>query len=311
MAKPIVTEITSDAQWHELRAKNIGASEVAALFDQSPWITRFTLWHQKAGRIPYNSPEGDMRMNIGKRIEPFIAELVADSLNLDLWRSKAYYEQPAERIGCTLDFSFDDPEFGPAIVETKNVDWLQFKQNWGETRPPLMYQFQMQHQFAVTGRRRGVLAAFVGGNELKLYDVKPDEKVIAEIRRRAFDFWGTIDSNNSPEPTGTADEVDLFKELFPDVKDGKPITLDSHEVAQACHDHEWSSAQLRMGKEGKDRATAIILNAMEDNGHAIAPGYRIKLSRTPNKHGTITQRLTVKADDTGVMVKPDDVRPFG
>jgi predicted phage-related endonuclease len=33
------------------RASVVGASEVAALFDASPWLTKFELWHRKAGNI--------------------------------------------------------------------------------------------------------------------------------------------------------------------------------------------------------------------------------------------------------------------
>jgi predicted phage-related endonuclease len=35
----------------KFRAEHVGASEVAALFDCSPYLTCFELWHRKAGNI--------------------------------------------------------------------------------------------------------------------------------------------------------------------------------------------------------------------------------------------------------------------
>lgn len=39
------------------RASVVGASEVAALFDESPYLTAFELWHRKQGTI--DTPEFD------------------------------------------------------------------------------------------------------------------------------------------------------------------------------------------------------------------------------------------------------------
>lgn len=307
--KPVVTEITSDEQWHELRAGYVGGSEVAALFDASPWLTKFTLWHKKAGKVQFEDA-GDSRMDWGKRLEPVIAQAVADELNLDHWHARAYWGLPDLKLGCTLDYSFEDPEHGQAIIECKNVDWLIFKNEWGESRPPLKYQFQVQAQLAVTGRKRAVLAAFVGGNSLHLYDIKPDLEVIEEIKARAAAFWKSVADNNPPAPTGTEEELSIFARLYPDLKNEPPITLDHHTVQQACADLLWSQAQTRMGKEGADKAKAVILNAMGNSGRALAPGYRIKVTRSKNKTGSTTTRFTVKEEDTGIMVAPEDVRPF-
>lgn len=307
--RPVVTEIVSDAMWHELRAKYVGGSEVAALFDASPWLTKFSLWHRKAGKVQFED-EGDSRMDWGRRLEPVIAQAVADELNLDHWHARAYWALPDIGLGCTLDFSFEDPELGPAIIETKNVDWLVFKSEFGESRPPMKYQFQVQAQLAVTGRKRAVLAAFVGGNALHLYDIRPDAEVIEEIKARTAAFWKSIADNNPPPPTGTEEELSIFARLYPDLKNEPPITLDHHSIEQACADLLWSQAQSRMGKEGSDKAKAILLNAMGDSGHALAPGHRIRVTRSTNKNDVVSTRVKVSEEDTGVIVAPEDVRPF-
>ena len=59
-------------EWHAARAAGIGGSEVAPILGLSPFESRFSLWHRKAGRIaPVDvSPE----MEWGTRLEPAIAQ---------------------------------------------------------------------------------------------------------------------------------------------------------------------------------------------------------------------------------------------
>jgi predicted phage-related endonuclease len=36
---------------HDFRSTHVGASECAALFDCSPYVTRFELWHRRKGNV--------------------------------------------------------------------------------------------------------------------------------------------------------------------------------------------------------------------------------------------------------------------
>jgi hypothetical protein len=47
----------------QFRASVVGASEVAALFDCSPYLTKFELWHRKKGNIA--TPEFNARHDNG------------------------------------------------------------------------------------------------------------------------------------------------------------------------------------------------------------------------------------------------------
>ena len=69
---PKVT-IEDDKQWHELRKRNIGGSDIAALFGASPWMTEFTLYAEKSG-ITEHVIEENNKMALGRYLEPFIGE---------------------------------------------------------------------------------------------------------------------------------------------------------------------------------------------------------------------------------------------
>ena len=59
-------------EWHEQRRLALGGSEVAAVLGISPFESRFSLWHRKAGLAQpiQDSPE----MEWGRRLESAILE---------------------------------------------------------------------------------------------------------------------------------------------------------------------------------------------------------------------------------------------
>src|SRR3990167_3524352 len=65
--------IESEAHWHSLRSKHGGASEAAALYGESPWLTEFQLYHQKAGTLAPVDFSDNAAVNAGRFFEPAIA----------------------------------------------------------------------------------------------------------------------------------------------------------------------------------------------------------------------------------------------
>ena len=81
------TPILSDEHWHSMRKQNVGGSDIATLFDVSPYKTKFTLWHEKAGNVTEDN-EGNSRTDWGKRLEAGIAEGVAADMRWMLRMSR-------------------------------------------------------------------------------------------------------------------------------------------------------------------------------------------------------------------------------
>ncbi len=81
-------EIKPDTpEWHAIRMKHIGGSEISALFGVQPEFAQsaFTLFMVKSGKIP--APPVDdspgTRIWYGKRLEPAIGALSAGAARLD------------------------------------------------------------------------------------------------------------------------------------------------------------------------------------------------------------------------------------
>ena len=222
--------IPSDkAAWHALRAKHIGASEVAALFNMQaafqPGI--YALWMDRAGRVPLPPVEIE-RAKWGLLLEDAIAAGAAEAHGWDIQPGR--YASHPSGVGATLDriIASDPNEQGPGALELKNVDMLQTLRGkaWaGE--PPMHVLLQLQAQLLATGFTWGAIAWLVGGNELRMLRFKAKPAVQREIEKRARAFWQSIAEDQPPQPDGSDATYAALLALLPDAdEDDEPASFE-------------------------------------------------------------------------------------
>ncbi len=294
-AAPTVIPIDSDEQWRALRARHVGSSEVAALFDQSPYQTLFTLWHVKAGRVPERDFAND-RTEWGRRLEPAIAEGVSADMRWALERSRVYHSKG--RLGSTVDYDVVDHVDGPGVVEIKFVaEHATWKNDWSETRAPAHFELQLQHQLACTGRPWGAIAVFVGQTaSLKIYPRRPNPKVIEEIERRVAAFWQSIADRKSPPVVGHAEEWSMLREIYPTIEPDKTITIADETLSEVAHMFLYGSSQRRSGEDMESKSKIRLLAELGDAACAILPGCIVR--QRPHGKGRM---ITVVEAETGVQ----------
>lgn len=292
-----VTPITSDEHWKALRAKHVGGSDIAALFDASPYQTHFTLWAEKAGKS--SRDWGNDRTDWGKRLEAAIAAGVSADMRWNLEKCQNYHHHPkVAGMGCTVDYYVIDHVDGPGIVEIKFVaEYRKFKEEWSDKRAPVMYELQLQHQMACTGFSWGAICPFIGQTATLLqYERKRDEKVIARIEQRVAEFWQSIKDGKMPEITGTDRDMDVLKDLYPVIERDKVITMPDSRLSDIARMYEFASAQRYSGGKEFDRCKTILFGAMGDADCMLLPGWRVR----QRKHGK-GKVVEVQEADTGVV----------
>jgi hypothetical protein len=151
----------------------------AALFDCSPYLTRFELWHRRKGNIDSPDLSGVERVEWGLRLEPAIIAAAADRWGYQLEETPRRLSNGRGLGGHPDQLATD--ERGPGIIEIKTADWLVFKQ-WG-SEPPEHYLLQAIAYAGLAGRSWCDVLVLVGGNRLErfCYDFRP--KIYAEIER--------------------------------------------------------------------------------------------------------------------------------
>lgn len=286
----------TEAEWHEIRQKHVGSSEVAALFHSAPedeprYIqSHFSLWQVKAGRMP--PPEvNSKRTKWGLRQEAVIAEAAAEEYGWTIEKGVYVSHEKVRGLGASLDFIIREgkevEQFGgPGVLECKNVDWLIHKRQWTDGEPPMHILLQHQHQLAATGFAWGAVVCLVGGNDLRRYDYERHDKTIKQIEKRVSDFWLSIDRDEEPpidnRPSTTAALQAMYGEA---TKDAIYDCTDDAEMPERV-------AQLKQARldkaaaEADERAAANwILHRIKDAEYVAEGDLEILSAKTIKRKG--------------------------
>lgn len=278
-----VIPVESDAQWHALRAKTVGASEMSALFGVQPdyALSHYALYQVKSGRIPAPEVTGN-RPEAGRRFEEAIAHWVAEIEGWTIRKFPGYATHATVAgLGCTPDYEIIGHEKGPGLLEVKQVDWLQHRRAWGE-EPPIHTALQLQAQLSVTGYAWGAVGAVVGGNEPKSYLFERRPKVIAEIERRTAEFWASIAEGREPPIDGSDSTAAAIKAMFPEATDEEPVDLSmDNTLPQLCADMLHAAETRKAAERIEQAAKSGILAKLGPHAKAKCNGFFVSAPAVP------------------------------
>ena len=271
--------INSAAEWHQMRSRHVGGSEVAALFDSSPYLTRFQLWHVKRGSLAPEDLSGNERVAAGNYMEPAIAAWASEKWGVPLRKFQGYAKH--ERVagmGCTPDYI---TESGDLLVQIKNVDGLQFRREWeaeGDTiaTAPLHILLQVQHELAVTGIPAAWLVACVGGNRLCRMEIAPRPITIAKLEAEVAAFWQSVESGKEPKIDFEKDAATIAAIHSAASDPVAAIDLSSNNRAhEICANYIAAAEAEKSATAAKDAAKAELLTLIGDAGKATVGDFTI------------------------------------
>ena len=223
-------------EWHAIRLRHIGGSEIAALFGLQEDFAQsaFTLHMVKSGRIP--APPVDdapgTRIWYGKRKEATIAALAAELFGWDIEKGWYHSDDVTPGMGCSLDYVIKEPGreetrlgfHGPGVLQIKNVDWLEHKRKWTGGGPPFSIMLQVQQEMACSGMSWGVVACEIGGNDIRPYRFPASDKITGSIREKIAGFWQGVEDEQVPQIDGTDSTAAALYALYPSTP--TPVPLD-------------------------------------------------------------------------------------
>ena len=178
-------------EWHEWRAKGLGASDAPIVLGVSPWKTRHELWLEKTGQVGKDY-KSNWAIDRGNRLEPL---------------ARAHYE---------LMVGFDAP---PCIVEHRDHPFIRASldgyspshkrvleikcpgkkdhDNALLGKVPKKYYPQLQHQLYVTGAKSCDYFSFDGHNGV-IVSVPVDKPFIVALVYHLIEFWDCVINNKAP-----------------------------------------------------------------------------------------------------------------
>jgi len=237
-------------EWKDLRAKNVGASEVAILFGHQSFESHFSLWNKKAGKIT-DEYEDNVNTLAGKHMEAWIAEQVAlkQGWKVEKFTGYAVHDE-IEGIGGTPDYTIHYEDGKKGVLEIKNVGQNKYYEEWVNGKPQFAHQLQVMHQLSCLkndGYSRAAIGAWLCGDRISVteYDLRP--KTVKIIESKVREFWLSVSKDVPPCPDAhrtTRDALDKINAMQEKPThdflhcDETRILVDDYEEAEFIHKNQ-------------------------------------------------------------------------
>ena len=268
-------------EWDAARAGlTVTATEIAAVMGLSPWTSRFTLWHKKAG-LPTERRDATGAMRWGLRLEDDVeAEFLQQhpefvAVDAGTWRHR---ERPWQR--CTPDrllyrldrtADWDDAvSIADEPVELLEIKTSPYGDGW-ENGLPVYYRAQVLWQLDTLGFGTGRVALLIGaGWEYREYIVERDETDLDLMRKEAANFLDSIERGERPPIDASAS---TYQTVRAQAEGRDDIAV---EVPPEMADrYETALADTVAAEAALTGARAELLDAIGDGRWATVAGRRV------------------------------------
>jgi predicted phage-related endonuclease len=261
--------------------QSVSASQAAALFNAHPYFTKFMLWHHFKNGMPLEVA-GNERIAWGKLLQDDILYATSLAYRLEVAENTANEYTRAGQLGATIDGRMVMPDRGPVIVEAKNIDWLRWKETWSETAAAPHVEIQLQVQMLAAGTDHGIIAALVGGNEMRWLERERNGELADRLREEAALFFESIERNDAPDPLGSPLELPMLAALYPTADPEEIIEdLEDQELAETVRQFASARKDETFNRKLKELMQAKILARTGTAGRLIVNGARCKITRIP------------------------------
>ncbi len=282
--KRITITPDNEEHWLKLRDEDITSTMMSALFDVSPYNTRFDIYHNKKNgvELPFKMNE---RIEIGSRMEEFAGHEVLIKHGWEGHLFKDYIRIPELKMGSSFDFEVICPERGKGILEIKAVDYFQYKEKWEEDEAPPHIEIQLQHQLMVAGPeyKWGVIAVWTGIYDHHLIIRERDEEMMKVLEAETKKFWKQVEDGEEPD-------IDLYRDCDLVVKlcDGdQDIDLSDNENLLMKY-HRLNREVKEAQKELKETKTQIAnVMRLENAKHGFSKDYEVKVITVKDTPATL------------------------
>lgn len=281
-------------RWHAERLDGLGGSEIAAVLGLSPWDSRFSLWHRKAGLA---SPQADSdRMAWGRFQEDSISRWwAAENLDWTVRRTGMWRHT-------IRGWQFANPD--RLALQGKRVRGIEVKiagsgEGWGEPGTdeiPVYYRAQVLWYMDVLGLDEWIVLVSIAGQPPREYLVRYDIDEALFMREEAQAFRASLELGERPDLDAHSTTYQVLRELHPDIDDidisVDPAIGEAYVTALEAH---------AIAEDAKAYATAALLDEMGTARRAIHGGRQIAM-RIPGRGGNPPYLKATPVKATGQKV---------
>lgn len=283
--------------WEAARAGLvITATEIPAVLGLSPWQSRFSLYHRKAG-LPAPPFQTNEAMEWGVRLEDAVASKFHDThpewlpMPAGTWRSSARPWQVATPDRLLYPITDASDWTGAADLGGEPTAVLEVKtspqgEGWGDAGSddiPVYYRAQVLWQLDVLGLETAHVAVLIGGCDYREYEVKYDAAEAEVMREAAADFLDDVATGRRPPIDGSDATYQTLRRQPDGVED------DAVEISAALA-NRYTGA--RTAETAATEETRLVRGLLLD---AMGPALRAECATTPIAYRTVHPDGTTRA----------------
>ena len=285
--------VTNKQDWLENRLLDVTSTEVSCLYNLSPYMTEFELFHQKKNKHLVEL-EDNQRMFWGRNLESAIAHGAAENMGWDIEKFDVYMTND-NRLGSSFDYKINSPSEGTGILEIKNVDGAAYRSKWIDDgfkiEAPPFIELQLQHQMEVANIDWGYIVALVGGNDQKIIYRKRDREIGKSITEKVKAFWERVKTNTPPEIDYLKDSEYIIKTLNNQADTGVILSADE-DMDKLIDEYDAVNKEYKSLEKTRDAIKAQILDMSQNASKIISVNGTISCGMSkPNKGKLITQDM--------------------
>lgn len=268
-AKPTEAELlAAEAPPMPDRRLYVGGSDVAAILGLSDWKSPVDVWMEKTGRIDpaaQVSPEKAQILQRGKKLEPYVIDMGLHKLRerghqVELLARNQRYAHPQHpwlQVEIDAEFLLDGEHIN---VDAKTVTGFA-RNKWGDEDSedvPMDYAAQFMTGLAVTNRRRCLVLALIGLDDVMPFWVQRDDETFGWILDDLVTFWTVnVQKDKAPDPVHLAD----VKALHP--RDNGRTVEATPDVAEKVERIRRLGIEVRMKTAERDELKREVAGYLE------------------------------------------------
>jgi putative phage-type endonuclease len=270
-AELIGTFAPGSPEWHAARAHGLGGSEIPAVLGLSPFESRYSLWHRKAGLIApvAESPE----MEWGTRLEAAVCDKYRDVHELGGAIQKAGTYRHIDRPWQIANPDRLISNFDGHVIDLLEAKTSPFGDKWGDAETdsvPVHVRAQVMWYLDTLGLKAGRVAVLISGLDYREYVIEYDPAEAQILRDGAVEFLATLDTGTPPPIDGHDATYQAVREMHPDIEP------ESHELSDpVARDFLIARAELADAKTVEQKARSAVADEMGNAQAAFWQGYKI------------------------------------
>lgn len=267
---------TTKEEWHELRSKGLGGSDIGTILGLNPFKTTFQLWLEKTGQVELEDISDKIHIQIGNELEDLVARIFEQETGLKVQKdNKTHYHKDYPYLLANIDRKIVGEK---ALLECKTTSAFSKKQ-WEDDEVPASYLMQVQHYLNVLDYDYAYIAVIIGNNDFVYKKIERDDELISMYTDIATKFW-LENVQKGIEPDIDYTDKQAINYLTSQIDENTSVEASEKEI-NAMVDALYFKEQTSTMKSYKDEAEAKVKKMMADlNATEITSEmYSAKLSK--------------------------------